>query len=158
VAVSQRRSKTKATPPARTTSARKVSVRAETRVGETKRAVLRGLKAYTRKTIGHTNYKPLTFSLRCNGAICGGIVGHVWGNTLFVAFLWVDESLRGRDHGATLIRTIENEARKHGATRVYLDTLTYQAPAFYKKLGFSEFGRIDSFVNGHDRIWLTRPL
>ena len=41
---------------------------------------------------------------------------------------------------------------------VYLDTFTFQAPAFYEKHGYREFGRLDDAVHGHARIWLAKRL
>jgi hypothetical protein len=40
----------------------------------------------------------------------------------------------------------------------YLDTFTFQAPKFYQRLGYREFGRLDDFPPGHARIWFWKPL
>jgi hypothetical protein len=39
-----------------------------------------------------------------------------------------------------------------------VDTFGFQAPEFYRKLGYREFGRLDDFPAGHSRSWLTKAL
>jgi hypothetical protein len=45
-----------------------------------------------------------------------------------------------------------------GAADVSLDSFTFQAPDFYRKLGYREFGRLAGFPAGHDRVFLTKAL
>jgi len=59
---------------------------------------------------------------------------------------------RGRSSRAEAI------GRKRGCNSIYLDTFSFQAPKFYKKLGYSEFGRLNGFPPGHTRIWLSKSL
>jgi ribosomal protein S18 acetylase RimI-like enzyme len=51
---------------------------------------------------------------------------------------------------------VEAEARSLGCRGAYLDTFSFQAPKFYEKLGYREFGRIADFPAGFDRIWLMK--
>ena len=39
---------------------------------------------------------------------------------------------------------------------VYLDTFSFQAPAFYKKLGYQRVRPHRGFPEGYDRIWLMK--
>ena len=48
--------------------------------------------------------------------------------------------------------------RKRGVRNAYVDTFSFQAPEFYRKLGYREFGRLDDFPTGHRRSWLTKAL
>jgi ribosomal protein S18 acetylase RimI-like enzyme len=52
----------------------------------------------------------------------------------------------------------EAEARRRGLTGIWLDTWTFQAPGFYRKLGFAEVGRIPNYPPGHDRIFFMKRL
>jgi N-acetylglutamate synthase-like GNAT family acetyltransferase len=56
------------------------------------------------------------------------------------------------------MQTAEAEARSRGVRNVYLDSFSFQAPAFYAKLGYREFGRLQEFPAGHDRVWMTKAL
>src|SRR5437764_10228610 len=98
----------------------KISV--ERTIGQTKKAVLGGLIGYNNEKMGKQKYKRLAISLREKGKIVGGIVGEVWITVLFVNLFWIEQKFRGKDHGTKLIKAIEEEARRFGATRSYLDT------------------------------------
>ena len=122
-------------------------------------AVLAGLQAFNRRTLGEVGGELVSVSVRDDdGAIAGGAVGEVGLGYLFVRYLWVDESLRGRDLGASVLRHLEEEARRLGAANAYVDTFSFQAPGFYGKQGYREFGRLDDFPPGHSRFWMTKPL
>jgi GNAT superfamily N-acetyltransferase len=75
---------------------------------------------------------------------------------LFVNWLWVAAPYRRTGEGSRLLLAAETDARALGCRGVYLDTFSFQAPKFYEKLGFREFGRIDDFPPGHSRIWLMK--
>jgi len=134
----------------------KVSV--ERTVGTTKKAVLDGLLGYNAEKMGKQKYKRLAISLREKGKIVGGIVGEVWTTVLFVNLFWMEQKFRGKDHGTQLIKAIEDEARRFGATRSYLDTMSFQAPGFYRNCGYREFGSIDGYPAGVTRHWFTKAL
>jgi hypothetical protein len=40
----------------------------------------------------------------------------------------------------------------------YLYTFSFQAPHFYRRRGYEEFGRIDGLPPGHTCIWLKKSL
>jgi GNAT superfamily N-acetyltransferase len=134
----------------------KISV--ERTIGQTKKAVLGGLIGYNTEKMGKQKYKRLAISLREKGKIVGGIVGEVWTTVLFVNLFWMEQKFRGKDHGTQLIKAIEDEARRFGATRSYLDTMSFQAPGFYRNCGYREFGSIDGYPAGVTRHWFTKAL
>jgi GNAT superfamily N-acetyltransferase len=79
-------------------------------------------------------------------------------NVLFIRTLWIDERFRGNGHGKALIESIEGEARRFGAVRSYLDTLSVQAPDFYRDCGYETFGTIEGYPGGVTRYWFTKAL
>ncbi|MCP4732892.1 MAG: GNAT family N-acetyltransferase, partial [Bosea sp.] len=87
-----------------------------------------------------------------------GIVGEVWTTVLFIQLFWIEQKYRGKDFGTKLIKSIEDEARKFGATRSYVDTMSFQAPGFYRNCGYEEFGAIEGYPKGVTRHWLTKAL
>jgi GNAT superfamily N-acetyltransferase len=130
----------------------------ERTIGKTKKAVLGGLIGYNTEKMGKQNYKRPAISLREGEKIVGGIVGEVWTTVLFIQFFWMEQKLRGKDYGTRLIGAIEDEAKKFGATRSYLDTMSFQAPGFYRACGYEEFGSIDGYPEGVTRHWFTKAL
>ena len=56
------------------------------------------------------------------------------------------------------MRKAEAEARKRGISNVFLDSFTFQAPKFYARLGYREFGRLKGFPAASDRVWMTKAL
>jgi GNAT superfamily N-acetyltransferase len=134
------------------------SISVERTVGKTKKAVLDGLIRYNNEKIGKQKYKRLAVSLREGNEIVGGIVGEVWTAVLFIQFFWLQQGLRGAGFGRKLIGAIEDEARRFGAKRAYLDTMSFQAPGFYRLCGYTEFGSIEGYPGGATRHWFTKTL
>jgi GNAT superfamily N-acetyltransferase len=134
------------------------SIAVERSIGQTKKAVLGGLIGYNTEKMGKQKYKRFAISLRERGKIVGGIVGEVWTKVLFIQFFWIEQKYRSKDFGTKLIRAIEDEARRFGATRSYLDTMSFQAPGFYRSCGYEEFGSIEGYPEGVTRHWFTKTL
>lgn len=132
----------------------------EARSGPTRKAVLKGLIEYNRAAAGKTSSrsKRVTVSLREDGVIAGGAVGYVWMGVLFLELFWIAERHRRAGYGSRLIGAFEQAGREAGARRAYLDTFSFQAPEFYRKLGYRDVGQIDGYDHGATRHWLTKAL
>jgi GNAT superfamily N-acetyltransferase len=135
-----------------------VAISVERTIGKTKRAVLRGLISYNTEKMGKQKYRRFAVSLNEKGTIVGGIVGEVWMTVLFIQLFWLDERFRGKGHGTALMEAIEEEARRFGAVRSYVDTMSAQAPGFYRSRGYEAFGTIDGYPGGVTRHWFTKAL
>ena len=124
---------------------------------DTIRTIAEGLGAYNSLFAPETDWSPRWIVGRDpSGAVQAGmrfILEYDW---VFVHWLWVAEPWRRRGVGSDLIGRAEDFARENACRGVYLDTFTFQAPKFYEKHGFREFGRIDDFPRGHARIWLAK--
>ena len=90
--------------------------------------------------------------------IVGGLCGELIWNSLYVAILWVSESSRGQGHGSALMQTAEDMARKRGCGVAFLSTMTFQAPNFYKRLGYLPIGELLDSPSGFSRVWLAKRL
>jgi GNAT superfamily N-acetyltransferase len=134
------------------------AISVERTIGTTTRAVLDGLIRYNGEKMGRQKHRRFAVSLREEGAIVGGIVGEVWMTVLFIQFFWIEERFRGKGHGKALIEKIEEQARGFGAVRSYLDTLSVQAPDFYRACGYEAFGTIEGYPGGVTRYWFTKAL
>jgi GNAT superfamily N-acetyltransferase len=103
------------------------------------------LNAFNERTVGKGHYKPLAIALREGKDIVGGLTGWTWMGWCFVELLWIEDKYRGKRHGTALTRKAESEVRKRGIKQMYLDIFSFQAPRFYKKHGYVEFGKLRIF-------------
>ena len=90
--------------------------------------------------------------------LVGGIAGRVWGQVLEVSFLWLHPDLRGLGYGKRLIETLKETARAQGCRLAVLDTFSFQAPAFYQRLGYEVFGSADGYPDGHRKLFFRKDL
>ena len=121
-------------------------------------AILKPLLAHMDSNVGDGGRTPLVITVRDeSGEIAGGLWGNTWHNFLFVELLAMGAA-KGEGIGRRVMQLAEEEARRRGCAGIWLDTFTFQAPWFYPKLGFTEFGRITGYPPGHDRIFLMKRL
>jgi GNAT superfamily N-acetyltransferase len=126
--------------------------------GPARREILKGLLAFNKRALGKFDFKPLSITLRHRGAIVGGLYGETYLNWMFISLFWLADEFRGKGFGSKIMQAAEKEARKRGVKNAYVDTFSFQAPDFYLKQGYREFGRLDEFPAGHHRSWLTKAL
>jgi ribosomal protein S18 acetylase RimI-like enzyme len=93
-----------------------------------------------------------------NGRVLGGLYGWTWGATCYVRYLFVPPELRKQGHGSDLMRRLEEEAKTRGCRQIALETHTFQAPKFYRRLGFEVVGRIDGYPTGHHSLTMLKRL
>jgi ribosomal protein S18 acetylase RimI-like enzyme len=74
-----------------------------------------------------------------------------------VNLLWIRAGLRRRGLGSRLVEEAERHALAFGCHSAYVDTFSFQAPGFYRKLGYEEFGTLD-YPPGHRRFFLEKRL
>ncbi|QTH68466.1 GNAT family N-acetyltransferase [Lacticaseibacillus paracasei] len=84
-----------------------------------------------------------TFLAEENGQCIGGIFGY---STMYkigyIESLWVAETNRHAGVGTALVDALLNALKDFGCPIVHLDTMSYQGAAFYKALGFEQFGQL----------------
>ena len=114
---------------------------------------------YNVSRTGIADGRLLTILLRDDDRnIMAGLHGWTWGRCCEVRTLWVHEQWRGRGLGQRLMAAAEAEARQRGATRIVLSTHSFQAPEFYRRLGFAPVGHVDDYPVGHRSIFLVKRL
>ncbi len=84
-----------------------------------------------------------------------GLTGKTFWNWLHIEYLWVHESQRGKKLGSQMMKAAEDEAINRGCIGSTLDTFSFQAPGFYKKLGYSIVGGLSGYSGEHQRHYLV---
>jgi GNAT superfamily N-acetyltransferase len=77
---------------------------------------------------------------------------------LFIDLFYLPPELRKMGVGSDILRRFEDEGRKRGCSAAFLYTISFQAPDFYKKYGWEEFGHIDCKPEGTRRIFMKKSL
>jgi len=122
-------------------------------------AIQRGLHAFNQEMGGPYDRDPVTVLARdAAGAVRGGLLGLTYWNWLFIDWLWLARDMRGQGLGSRLLARGEDAARARGVTHAYTDTFDFQAPGFWLRHGYEEFGRLDGMPPGHARIWFRKTL
>ena len=119
----------------------------------------RGVATYNRNQAGDNQFQRLCYVLRDpKGEVVGGVLAEVYWDWLYIDLLWIDGSLRRNGYGTSLMTRIEEQARQLGAKNAYLDTFSFQAPAFYENLGYQSFGELGDFPEGMKRFFMKKAL
>ncbi|KAF3465861.1 GNAT family N-acetyltransferase [Streptomyces sp. Tu 3180] len=94
-----------------------------------------------------------------NGELAGGLVGHTWTTWLHVTYLWVDARHRGAGLGSRLLAEAERVARAdRGCAAARVETWDFQAPEFYRRLGYDVVCVIPDYPPGITEYTLTKRL
>ena len=90
--------------------------------------------------------------------VIAGILGGTYWGWLHIDILWVDEKFRRKKIGSRLLIAAENEAKKRGCHAVHVDTMSWQAPEFYKKHGYELISELDNIPNGYKKFHFIKRL
>lgn len=104
------------------------------------------------------NMKNFMISATYNNETIAGLVTRTWWGTLDIQYLWVMEPFRGKGTGRKLMLLAEEEAKKEKCRMATVDTFSCQAPGFYQKLGYSEYGSLSGYAEKYTRHYLSKLL
>jgi len=93
-----------------------------------------------------------------NGKKLAGLTGETFGNWLCIKYLFVEEELRGAGIGKQLIAAAESEAKKRGCRYAFADTFSFQAPDFYRGLGYKDVFSLTDYPYTGARYYFTKEL
>jgi GNAT superfamily N-acetyltransferase len=117
------------------------------------------LTAFNDADVGASGRKLLAVFMRDEGgAIVAGISGYTAWGWLYVQWLWVDETLRGRRVAAGMLDAAEREAMARGCHGAWIDTFNPLAARVYERQGYRPFGSLPDFPVGRSRIFLQKKL
>jgi N-acetylglutamate synthase-like GNAT family acetyltransferase len=91
----------------------------------------------------------LSFELKLDDALIGGIAGFTWAGFCELRQFWIHERFRGAGHGTELLNRAIDEARARNCSHIYLATYSFQAPNFYKRFGFETVAVVEDRPPGH---------
>ena len=93
-----------------------------------------------------------------NQNVIAGILGGTYWGWLHIDILWVDENFRSKKIGSRLLIAAENEAKKRGCHSVHVDTMSWQAPEFYKKNGYKIISELNNIPIGYKTYHAIKRL
>jgi GNAT superfamily N-acetyltransferase len=121
--------------------------------------IYQGLLDYNLARIEDKNPRDLGIYLQDEtGEKVGGLIGNTHGNWLFVKYLWVREDQRGQKIGSELLKQAEETAKERGCRYAFLDTFSFQAPAFYEKHGYKNVFTLEDYPVTGKRYYLSKNL
>lgn len=110
-------------------------------------------------TPGVTTQRELTVRLLDeDGELAAGLSGWTWGVAAGIGMTWVREDERGAGLGSRLLEEFEEEARARGCSHVFVTSFTFQAPGFYERHGYVEYGREVDYPPGHVNHLMRKQL
>lgn len=112
-------------------------------------AIYGGLTAFNREQLGNPRFDPWVLFLRDEeGRIRGGTYGALFTKVAMVQQIWVEAGLRGRGYGRALLRAAEAYVAKQGVTFTFAEVMSFQAPGFFARCGYSSFGAVHGYRSG----------
>ena len=117
------------------------------------------LAKFNEEKVGADNHELLNIvEYDGNNSIIAGILGGTYWGWLHIDILWVAEKCRKQGIGSKLLKAAEEEAQKRGCHSVHLDTMSWQAPEFYKKHGYKIISELENIPAGNKKFHLIKEL
>ena len=114
---------------------------------------------FNTEQVGDDDHAPLNIvEYDDDGNLIAGILGGTYWGWLYVDILWVHEKHRENGIGSKLLAEAEKEAKARGCHHVHLDTMSWQAPEFYKKHGYTVVGILPDIPKGNQKYLLMKEL
>lgn len=91
--------------------------------------------------------EPIAFEIRDGDKLIGCVVVQLFWGQLHIKYLLVEEPFRSQGIGRCLMEHAFEFGKKQGCHFAFVETLSFQAPEFYQKLGF----KMDFVRHGYDK-------
>lgn len=123
------------------------------------KVLIAGLAAHAKQATHQDVTENFAFFIRDEaGKVVGGIKGITFYGSLYTDFLWVQKPLRKKGFGTELMKKAESLGRKRHCTFATVNTMSWEALAFYQRLNYEiEFVR-EGYKHGSKLYFLRKPL
>jgi GNAT superfamily N-acetyltransferase len=123
-----------------------------------RRVIGQGLDEYNTEVTGINDRRDLAVLVKDSATedVLGGLIGRTSLGLLFIDLVYLPAALRRNGIGSRALRMAEEEARNRGCRNAVLYTISFQAPEFYARHGWQEFGRIACEPAGTSRVFMTK--
>ncbi|MCK4934450.1 MAG: GNAT family N-acetyltransferase [Simkaniaceae bacterium] len=110
-------------------------------------------------TVGYGKaYSFAIFARDRNGNLIGGLNGSVIYHMIYTDQLWVDMQYRKQGVGKQLMERVHSYGKGKKCSLAMVATMSFQAPIFYQKIGYSvEFSK-EGFGNAGTYLLLSKKL
>lgn len=124
------------------------------------RVIAQGLDEFNEQVAGLNDRRPLNIIVRDadSNEVLGGAVGRTSLGLAFLDRFHLPSQMRGSGLGTKILEAFEDEARQRGCSSAVLYTISFQAPGFYEKNGWTSFGEIRSEREGISRVFMSKKL
>ncbi|NII09853.1 GNAT family N-acetyltransferase [Oleiagrimonas sp. C23AA] len=92
------------------------------------------------------------------GRVCGGLRARCFWNTLHIELMWVHQAQRGRGLGRDILAAAEDRAVSLGYALAHVETTSWQALTFYRKVGYALRYAMEGRPVGETSYYLSRSL
>lgn len=106
-----------------------------------KERIIEALRSHN-KNFMHS-FEDFSIIIKEGDVLVGGIVAESMSDLLEIEFLYVNPAFRGKGFGKKLLESVEKEAKEKGIKRILLNTYSFQAPGFYRQMGYKEILSVD---------------
>ena len=120
--------------------------------------VSNGVFEHGRRLASGGNAQALACFLRKDGKVIAGGLGRTEYRRLFIASVWVTESLRGQGIGSEIISRMEREAFARDCQDALIETLLEPNVRLYERLGYYTIASIPNFVGDFTRHIMLKSL
>ncbi|WP_409995175.1 GNAT family N-acetyltransferase [Brevibacillus brevis] len=88
----------------------------------------------------------------------GGVFCETWSYGLYIDVFWIADGYRNQGYGKAMITEVERLGKELGCIFAHTCTFSYQAPEFYKHMGYEVFGVNDEYPDGIKQFFLKKKL
>lgn len=124
----------------------------------TEKLIEDGLTGFLAADVGEDSETKLTVVCRDGDTIIGGMTGGTSYGGMGIKFFWIDEKYRKRGIGGKIIAMAEAESIERGCIHAFVNTHDFQAPGFYKRMGYRVHSELNDVPPGHTGYFMVKDL